>query len=150
MKHRLSIGILAVATSLASPLTAAGDNPENTIKYRQAVMKALAGHMGASAQIVRGKVALTDRLAHHASAISALSNGLGELFPEGSDFGETRALEAIWEQSEEFARLIGEAETAAGNFQEAVAAGDPAALGKSFKGLAESCKGCHKEYREEE
>ncbi|MDJ0741557.1 MAG: cytochrome c, partial [Gammaproteobacteria bacterium] len=73
------------AGTLAALTTTAVAEPENYIKYRQAVMKAVGGHMGASTQIVRGKVAEMDTLALHARALADLNADLLRLFPDGSD-----------------------------------------------------------------
>ena len=83
---------LTIATALLAFSSAAlAESPENYIKYRQAMMKAIGGHMGASTQIVRGKITAPGDLAMHADALAALNADLARLFPEGSDFGETQA-----------------------------------------------------------
>ena len=52
-KQVVSIGLAAM---LLAPLTVLGDESEDIIKYRQAVMKAIGGHMSATSLIVRGKI----------------------------------------------------------------------------------------------
>ena len=49
-------GYAAALLAIMAGGTHAEADPENLIKYRQGAMSALGGHMGASAQIVRGKV----------------------------------------------------------------------------------------------
>ena len=69
MKHgskRLMAGLLAAGMVLAGQAWAM--DSEEVIKYRKNVMKSLGGHMGASAGIVRGKVAFNDQLKMHAQA----------------------------------------------------------------------------------
>jgi len=125
-------------------------DPENVIKYRRASMKSLGGHMGAMAQIVRGKVDYRDQLVLHAEAVAAVSKSLLTLFPEGSDFGETRAKESVWEKWEEFEKAAGKGEKAAADFLATARGADQAAMGKAFKALSDACKGCHKTFREKE
>ncbi len=126
----------------------AGDEaPENYIKYRQQYMTALGGHMGASAQIVRGRVAPKGHLARHAAALAAMTQDLTVLFPEDSDFGETEAKEEIWAQWPQFQRAAERTARAGQAFQAAVQAGEAAAIGKAFRDLGEACKGCHKKFR---
>ena len=72
------------------------------IKFRQGVMKAQGGHMGAMAQIVRGKVNFPDQLLVHAKALNSIAHDIDTLFPEGSDFGETDAKEEIWSNWDKF------------------------------------------------
>ena len=43
-----------------------------------------------------GKVAPPGHLAMHANALRDLASDLAALFPEGSDFGETKARADIW------------------------------------------------------
>lgn len=131
-------------------LTAFAATEEDTIKYRQAVMKSVGGHMGAIAQIVRGKVDHKEDLAYHAEAISRAMDDVVKLFPKGSDFGETRALSAIWEKAADFKQKSEDSRSAAAAFAAAARSGSQSDIGPKFKGLADSCKACHKDYREED
>ncbi len=151
-KHNsASLQILAYSLFLcASPVTFGEQDPEAVIKFRQGVMKAQGGHMAAMAQIVRGKVNYGDRLAIHAKALNSIIGNIAELFPEGSDFGETAAKEEIWGRWEQFENSANKADEKAKTFLKAVNAGDQAAIGSTFKELAEACKACHKDFRQEE
>ncbi len=142
-----SMGVLLTVMASGAP---AESEPENIIKYRQGAMSALGGHMGASAQIVRGKVDYGEHLLFHAEAIEAVSRRVSDMFPEGSDFGETDAKELIWDKWEEFQKLSRKAEQAAGDYLVAVKGGDKAVIGKSFRSLADACKQCHKKFREQD
>jgi cytochrome c556 len=139
----------AVLAVMGSAVSAESD-PDNVIKYRQGVMSALGGHMGASAQIVRGKVDHWNHLLFHAESIEAISRRVSVLFPEGSDFGETGAKEVIWEEWDDFQEAARKGERAANDYLTAVNSGDKTAIGKSFRALADACKKCHKKFREEE
>ena len=142
----ITISVLAL---LAGSLVHA-DEAENYIKYRQAMMKAIGGHMGAATQIVRGKVLPAGHLAMHAKALAELTADLPSLFPEGSDFGETQAKPEIWEQWDKFEQAAGAAKTATAQFADAVAGGDQATIAAAHKKVGEACKGCHKHYREKD
>jgi cytochrome c556 len=137
-----SLGLLSISTVHAA-------DPENYIKYRQAIMKAIAGHSGSSGQILRGLVeAQPGELAFHADALARLNADLVRLFPEGSDFGETEALPKIWEDRAGFAQRAKDAEDATANFAKAVQSGDNEAMVSAYKAVGESCKGCHQNFRE--
>ena len=123
---------------------------EDIIKYRVSVMKAYAGHMGAAARIVRGKVDFQDQLKLHADSMEGIASITLELFPEDSDFGETRAKEEVWSKPKEFADAVKANQKAAGDFSKAVAGGDKEAIAGSFKKLSDSCKSCHEDFRAEE
>ena len=86
----------------------------------------------------------------HAESIEALSRRVSELFPEGSDFGETGAKEVIWEKREDFQAAARRGGQAASDYLAAVRSGDKTEVGKSFRTLADACKQCHKKFREED
>jgi cytochrome c556 len=142
----LAVPMLALSLAcLAQP------DSEDVIKYRQNYMKALGGHMGSAAQIVRGKVDPEGHLARHAEAIAALSEDITVLFPKGSDFGETEAKPEVWEDWQGFQKAASKEKRASAEFLSAVQGGGGAkAVGASFKALSDACKGCHENYRAEE
>ncbi len=140
-------GVLSLGMFSLSSVHAA--EPENYIKYRQAIMKAVAGHSGSSGQILRGLVdAQPGELAFHADALARLNADLVRLFPEGSDFGETEALPKIWEDQADFAQRAKDAAEATATFAKVVNSGDQAAMVTAYKAVGESCKGCHQNFRE--
>jgi cytochrome c556 len=141
----------AVVLLLAGMTVSHAQEAEDIIKYREAVMKAYAGHMGASSRIVRGKVDIfKDQLKMHAMSMNSLAKTIGDLFPADSDFGETRAKAAVWEKKDEFAKAVKANQDAAADFSSAVAGGDMDTIGKSFKVLSDSCKSCHEKFRTEQ
>lgn len=138
-----ALGALVFAGGAAAQLES-----ESIIKYRQGAMKALGGHMGAMSQIVRGKVDYGDHLPEHARAAADLARRVAAMFPEGSDFGETDALMAVWDEPEKFEEAAQASADAAAAFAEAAEGGaDRATLVKAFKDLGGSCKGCHEDFR---
>jgi cytochrome c556 len=141
---------LMIAALLASAASAQAEEPENYIKYRQAMMTAIGGHNGATTQIMRGKVDPEGDLVIHANALAALSSNIPRLFPEGSDFGETKAKDEIWSQWDKFEQAANDAKMATAAFSEAVSSGDADRIAKTFKDVGDSCKGCHKEFRQKD
>lgn len=141
---------LMIAALLASATSAQAEEPENYIKYRQAMMTAIGGHNGAATQIMRGKVDPEGDLVIHANALAALSSNIPRLFPEGSDFGETKAKDEIWSQWDKFEQAANDAKMATAAFSEAVSSGDADRIAKTFKDVGDSCKGCHKEFRQKD
>ena len=148
------IAILMTVSGMfaATTLPAQDEDFDGVIRYRQGVMKAQAGHMAALSQIVRGHVPDPEhRLAgRHARALVGLLEDLDHWFPEGSDFGETRAEARIWERWEDFHQAYEKAEDRAEALVKAVKNGESKAIAKAFKGLADACKACHKDFRAEE
>ncbi len=148
--RRRYAGYVAALLAIMADGANAEADPENLIKYRQGAMSALGGHMSASAQIVRGKVGYGEHLLFHAEAIQAISGRVAEMFPEGSDFGETDAKEAVWEKPEDFHEAARKGGKAADDYLLAVKGGDKAVIGQSFRSLADACKQCHKKFREQD
>ncbi len=148
--RRRYAGYVAALLAIMADGANAEADPENLIKYRQGAMSALGGHMSASAQIVRGKVGYGEHLLFHAEAIQAISGRVAEMFPEGSDFGETDAKEAVWEKPEDFQEAARKGGKAADDYLLAVKGGDKAVIGQSFRSLADACKQCHKKFREQD
>lgn len=141
--------VLALAAALGIVLIggpALADN-EGAFKYRQSVMKALAGHMGAAAGIIKGQVDLKDQLAGHADAIAALGKMTHNIFPKGSDVADTAALPAIWEKPDDFAKAVAAFETASAAFAGVAGGGDMQAIAAAFGAVGKSCGGCHQSYR---
>ncbi len=143
-KLTISIALIAVL----APAYAA--ESEDIIKYRHSVMEAYGSHMSAAARIVRGKVDFHDQLKLHADSIDGIAKTISTLFPEDSDFGDTRAKEEVWSKPKEFSDSVKANQQAAADFSKTVAGGDKAALADSFKKLSDSCKSCHEKFRTEE
>ena len=153
LKHlqpRAKIACFSLLLGLSCSTHAQDTDTDAVIKFRQGVMKAQGGHMGAMAQIVRGKVDYPDQLLAHAKALNSIAHNVDKLFPEGSDFGETEAKEEIWSNWDKFQEAADRLGNEAQNYVKAVESEDKKAIGQSFKKLADACKGCHKKFRQEE
>ena len=144
------IVIVAAALLGVVPAAALAESAENYIKYRQGVMKAIGGHMGASTQIVRGRVSPEGHLSMHAQALADLNKDLTSLFPEGSDFGETEAKEEIWDNWEAFGKAAKQSQQATANFAAAVAEGDAEKIAASHRQVGKACKACHEDFRQKD
>ena len=146
MKIKTLTASIALMAVLAPSYAA---ESEDIIKYRISVMEAYGGHMSAASRIVRGKVDFTDQLQLHADSMKDIAGTVDKLFPEDSDFGDTRAKEEVWSKAKEFAQSTKDNQQAAADFSSSVAGGDKAAIAASFKKLSDSCKSCHEEFRAE-
>lgn len=140
-----TVAVIAVAT-LAAAGAGAG---EADIKYRQAVMKAVGGHMGAISTILKSE-GNTKHLKPHAEAMAALSEIAGDIFPENSSEmeGPTGALGAIWDKPKEFAAVQKTFRVEAGKLAKLAGGGDMAAIGAQVAALGKNaCKACHTDFR---
>lgn len=153
MTQKLLEAMLAATVLLlvAAPLARAESEPEDIIKYRKNVMTSNGAHMSAADAIIRGKAAeFRKDLAYHVAALQAINRDVAGLFPKGSDFGDTDALDAVWSKRAEFERRATDARAKADALAKAVAAGDSAKYSAAFAQLADTCKACHKDFRKEQ
>ena len=139
---------LAAALGLSSQALAV-DEPENVIKYRKAVMKAIGGHMASIAGVVKGEVSYSDHVAVHANSINAMSKTVTAVFPKGTDNGsyKTAALPKIWEDWAGFEKAAQALDTASADLASVAASGDKQKIAAAFGNLGKACGGCHKPYR---
>ena len=142
--------VLGAALSLSACVVFAAAQPDDVIKYRQNVMKANGAHMAAIASIIQGKVDFKNQLAGHVKAVQTEAHNIKTLFPEGSDFGDTKAKDAVWKNRAAFNKAADETAAKADALAKAVAAKNTKAYPKDLKALADSCKSCHKDFRREE
>jgi len=126
-------------------------NPEMMIKYRKDFMTAVKGHNNDIKAIVYGAVPLDNHLNLHISALENLFAEIPSLFPEGSDFGDTNAKNAVWEKPQKFQQTIKSAQQALTTFKQVVAEGDKAKTKAAFKKFGRSsCGGCHKFFKKKQ
>jgi cytochrome c556 len=151
-KAILAGSVVAMAAGWAATAAFAADEPANLIKYRQAVMKAIGGHMGAIAGIAKGEVSFIDEVEGHALAINTMSGSLLRLFPKGSgtEAGDTRALPEIWQQWSDFEEAVESLKSESAKLAEVARGGDMGAIGAQVGALGKNgCGGCHKKFRKE-
>ena len=87
----------------------------------------------------------------HMTSLEALSNDVGSLFPDGSDFGETNAKDGIWDNPEKFEKAVSDANKAFEEFKAIVAKGDKRASADALKKFGkESCGSCHKSFKKKD
>ncbi len=143
---RICLSALVLLVVAAFPAMAFEDG---AIKHRQAVMKAVGGHMGAMAAIVKKQVPFTKDLSGHAHAMAELAKIAARVFPEGSNFGETRAKEEIWSQPKEFAKVVEAFIVESDKLAKVAKSADIAAFRAQFKAMGKNaCGACHKKFRE--
>lgn len=144
------LGALGFVLVLLAPMALRAAEPEDIIKYRQNIMKAVGGHTAAAGSIIQGKVNYKHQLADHARALQALISDIPGLFPEGSDFGDTKAKDEAWSKRAEFEKRAQDSKTKVDIFAKALQGGNQQSIGASFKEVGESCKACHKDFRKKE
>ena len=152
MKNIISLFLgLSLTTAITLHAQAEEYEAEDLIEYRHEVMEAIKGHNKAIKAILEGKVPYDDHLDMHMASLEALLGRVGELFPEGSDFGETDAKDAIWENPEKFKQSVEKAQNAFETFKSVVAKGDKRASLDAHKKFGKaSCGNCHKSFKKKD
>ncbi len=143
----LAVGL---AVGLAGQALAAG-SPENLVKYRKSVMKAIGGHTGAIAAVVKGEVSFGAHVANHARGIKDMSLIVPDIFPANSgpmDYADTGALPEIWEQPAKFKQAVTDFQSAAAKLADVAETGDGQAIADGLGALGQTCGGCHKPFRQ--
>ncbi len=142
----LALGLMAgtAASTFAGP----GD-----ITYRQKVMGAVGGHMGAMSTIIKGQGGDMKHFAMHADAMAALARMSQTVFPKDSSSmeGKTDALDAIWEKPEHFAKVRADFVVYADKLAAAAKSGDKGAMAAAIGELGKNgCKACHTDYKKKD
>ncbi len=137
----IATGLLSLC---AAPIAFA--DAEVDFKYREKVMEAVGGHMGAMGTILKNGIHPED-LTIHASAIAALADVVPHVFPAGSGVEKSKAKPAIWKEPEKFAAAVEKFVGAAQDMADAADGGDMAEIGPAIQALGGSCKGCHDDYK---
>lgn len=140
---------LVYALIVAFPAIAlAAEDDNGAIKYRQSVMKGVGGHTGAIYQIVKNDNSNKDHLKAHARALSELMDMIPGAFQRKTSGGKTRSKPEIWSDAAGFESATRDAREAADGFSAAAQSGSDAEVGEKLEVLLDTCKDCHKHYRE--
>lgn len=151
------IATILITGSCLLPAAGWAAKPADTIKYRHAVMEAMAAHINAFMLIATNKIDSRQFLNNHGDAIMDLSRELDTLFPAdsakapaGSEESETHALPTVWDEPEKFAAAVEKMQETAARLQETTRSGDNKAIMGAFAAAGKACKGCHEDFRAEE
>ncbi len=72
---------------------------------------------------------------------------LEDVFPEGTDVGDTRAKPEIWQDKAKFETAVKALQTATGELVSLAESGNLAAVGAQLQKVGQACGGCHKPFR---
>lgn len=120
----------------------------DVIEQRQKLMKS----NSASSKAIRGAVKSKDYAAIETKAKTIMGNAdkIVGLFPKGSTKGKTKAKDAIWEMSDDFAKNAKTLNKTASELAAAAAAKDDGTIEAKVKALGNTCSSCHKAFRAKE
>jgi cytochrome c556 len=148
MKGRLvKLGGIALATAIGfAALATMVQAQTDVIKQRQELMKSQGAAMKAISGILEANGPVAD-IAAHAAKLDETSPQITDLFPAGSDQGDTKAKAEIWQTPDDFAAKAKDLQDQAAMLVTAVAGGDMAAVKAQYDKVGGACGGCHKIYK---
>src|SRR5262245_658613 len=119
----------------------------DVIEKRQAAMKA----NSADAKAIKAALESKDYAVIETKAkdIMGTAERIPSLFTKGSTTGKTKATDAIWEKSDDFAKDSKNLTKGEGELAHADKAKDDEEIGVKVKALGEACGACHKAFRAE-
>jgi cytochrome c556 len=139
------IAALAAAALVAGPARSAED--QVYVEYRQKVMSGVGADMGAISDILKHGLPFTAQIALHANRLEDAASLIPTAFEKQVSAGATDAKPEIWQKPDEFKQAIADFASAADALEDAADDNDAAAIQEAFKGLGNSCGGCHKPFR---
>ncbi len=126
------------------------DEPDETspaLEYRQSLMQGLAAHRSAVTAIVDDEVDYRSHILAHATALRRLAVMATDVFPEGSGGEGSRAMDEIWQNTDDFQEVLKGLQDATSGLLDAVYAGDIGAVEEALTAVAGSCRDCHRAFR---
>lgn len=132
--------VLMIATAIVAN--------EKIAEYRHISMEAVEVHFKSILQIVNDEIPYESHLSMHVNALAAYAEIMPDLFAEGSAGGES--LDLIWEEDEQpaFNKAILSFQGTMQALKKVVDEDDSDALSRAVRDVGNSCRGCHRRYRE--
>ncbi|MEW6445452.1 MAG: c-type cytochrome [Pseudomonadota bacterium] len=140
-----------ILAALNAPVQA-DDSKEKAIEYRQAVFNVVGWNFKPMGAMVKGEKAFdAAAFARMADNVAFMSKLAGEGFIPGSDSkaGETKTKDEAWAKMDDFKSKMADFEKASAELASTAKGGDLKAIKPVFGKVAETCKSCHKAYRED-
>lgn len=147
MKHSILMIIFSF-TICYSYAAFSQDESEDVIKYRQNMMETISMHYKSLKLLSAGRITQPEQWLPQAQGLNNMAKMVSTAFPEESDFGETDAKEAIWENKSDFNQKADDLVKFSGKLVSLIEQGKQKQVSELLREVSQSCKNCHKEYRE--
>ncbi len=139
--------LITVVLGLAMVVTSAqAQKDEDYLGYRQKLMAAIGGHMGAIGRVAKTGLPFMDAIAVHAKSIEMSAGLIEKAFEKEITEGKTDAKAEVWQEWDKFVGAAKKLQEEAGKLA-SIAASDKDALAAQIKAVGKACGGCHKPYR---
>jgi cytochrome c556 len=150
MKHLGKvIAIIIFMAVAATAVNAKFNKAQDAIRYRQAVMVLIGQHFGSMGQVVKGKQPYNQTsFAEDAAVLEMLSKLPWDafLYPE-SDRGKTKLKPKALKNQDDFMQAARKLETETAKLAADAKTADFNAVKAQFGATAQTCKGCHSEFK---
>jgi cytochrome c556 len=147
----IALGVASIAI-MSNVVADEHKSPEEAaVDYRKEAFGMIKYHFGPLVAMVKGEKEYNAAdFAKNAEAVATLSKFPMNGFIPGSDKGDTEAKESIWKNMDDFKKKMETFQTEAAALANAAkTATSIDALKPQFGKVGESCKACHKEYKED-
>jgi cytochrome c556 len=151
----MKTGLLSAAFGSALAVAAAGAaaqaKPETLVKQRQAVMTLQGKYFGPLAAMAQGKIPYNAQVAQrNAGFLDNLSRMAWDGFDPNTKGEKSRALPAIWEQSDKFKSAAAQLENETAKLYQLTRSGDEAAVKAQIGAVGKQCGSCHDNFRQKQ
>jgi cytochrome c556 len=151
MKKGLISAAFGAALAVAATAAAAQAKPEVLVKQRQAVMTLQGKYFGPLAAMAQGKVPYNAQAAQrNAGFLDNLSRMAWDGFDPSTKGEKSRALPAIWEQSDKFKAATAQLENETAKLYQLTRSGDEAAVKAQIGAVGKQCGSCHDNFRQKQ
>jgi cytochrome c556 len=152
-KSRKHIGQVVLCALVAGGIGSvlAAQKPEDTVAYRQGILRALGWNVGPMGAMVKGEVPFdAQRFAFLAGRTAALAPMALEGFTPDTQDAKSHARPALWKNMDDFKARMDKLQEATAALATVAQGGDEAGIKRQFGETVQVCKGCHDEYREKQ
>ena len=144
-----SISMIIFCCSIFYSYTAfSQDDSEDVIKYRQNMMKTISMHYKSLKLLSAGRITQPDQWLPQAQGLNNMAKMISTAYPEDSDFGDTDAKVSIWEDKADFNQKTNALVQFSGKLVSFIEQGEQKQVPELMREVSQSCKDCHKKYRE--
>ena len=147
MKQVKNVAALTVMFSVCIFGNTSLADSKGIIKYRQNVMKATGGHMGAIVSILKNRLPLPSHIVDHAHSILQNSKMTLAMFPKNSGIGDTKVKKNIWGNWTKFESATRDFIAESTKLAKVAESGDMKAFAKQVRATGKTCGSCHKYFR---
>lgn len=147
MKRTIAM-IVCCCSIFCSFTVFAEDDAEDVIKYRQNMMQTISMHNKSLKLLSAGRISQAEQWLPQAQGLNNMAKMITSAYPDESDFGETDAKEAIWENKEDFNQKADALVKFSGKLVSLIEQGKKDQVAELLREVSQSCKDCHKKYRE--